>query len=77
LRCRKLENAQAIISAAVVLHNLLINLHEQEPDLPPNIQEPTFRQQLARGQVNEGPPGRPEVAKFSTRNRIILEFFST
>ena len=52
---KQLENVRAIIAAAIILHNLVIDLREDDPQLPPNIQEPTFQRQLARGQVNGDP----------------------
>jgi len=76
LRCRHLENAQAIIASAVILHNFLIDRREDEPVLPPHIQEKTFQLHLARGQINIGAPGRPQINKFSTRNSVIRDFFT-
>lgn len=62
-------------AATVVLHNVIINLREEPPDLPANMHEATFQQRLARGQLDQRRPGRPQVHKFATRNHVIQHYF--
>ena len=75
LRSRKMSNIQAIIAAAVVLHNIVIFLREDPPALPPAIQEHEFRTRLKLRKVPSGNRGRPEERNFALREEIISNYF--
>ena len=75
LRPRKMSNIQAIIAAAVVLHNIVIFLREEPAVLPPTIIEPEFRARLQFGQIALRNHGRPNERNFELRNRIIENYF--
>jgi len=61
--------------AAVTLHNISINIREDDPVLPPGLQEVAFQNRFDQGQINEHPLGRPDASKFAIRNRVIQNFF--
>jgi hypothetical protein len=78
LRCRKIENVQAIIASVFVLHNLLILFREQsQPQLPPNHTDEWYDEQvrlLDMGEIQqEG--ARSQGATFRVRDHIIENFF--
>jgi len=75
LRSRNIANIQAIISASVVLHNIVIFLREEPAVLPPTIIELDFRARLQLGQIAAGNQGRPNQRNFAFRNEIIENYF--
>jgi hypothetical protein len=75
LRCRKLENAQALIASAFVIHNLLIQFREQgEPQLPPGTTEEWYQEQAQLLDMQEREQERTSSA-FRVRNHVIDTFF--
>ena len=69
VRCRKIENIQAIIAACVVLHNYLL----KDGDPVMNIPEADFRAQLARTNmqwISHSTRGTTKV-----RDHVINSFF--
>jgi len=64
-----------LTAAAVVLHNVSIDIREDPPVLPEGLMELDFRNRMARGHVEQLPPGRPDVNKFEMRNLVIRNFF--
>jgi hypothetical protein len=74
LRCRKVENVQALIAAAIVLHNLLIKFREPEALLSLGITEEWYREQAQRLDMEIRQPENSRSA-FRVRNHIIDTFF--
>ena len=70
-----LISSLAFPASAFVLHNIFLDLQEDQPMLPPNILEPEFQQRLQRGQINIRPMGRPIDGNFLMRNLVIGQFF--
>jgi hypothetical protein len=75
LRCRKMSNVQALIAAAVVLHNIVILLREEAPILPPTVVEPEYQARLRFGQIAHPVRGRPNERNFAIRNAVIQNYF--
>lgn len=63
------------LASAFVLHNIVLQLHEEAPVLPPNIREPAFQDQLQRAQILFLPRGRQDEENFRMRNTVIGNFF--
>jgi len=79
LRSRKLDNVQAIISSAVVLHNILIDFRDRyELQLPPSLSIDSYQEMIARLDMEENEP-EPIVAtderENCVRDLIIRQFF--
>ena len=69
LRCRKIENVQAIISSCVVLHNFLL----KDGDPVMNVPEAEFRAQLARTNVQW--ISNSTRGQYKVRDHVIQSFF--
>jgi hypothetical protein len=78
LRSPKVENIAAIISSAVVLHNILIR-HRDEmtpPEIPSGISEETFRTLLLNQDMSEQhQAGRPRANQFKVRDMVVQKLF--
>jgi hypothetical protein len=78
LRSPKLDNIAAIISSAVVLHNMLIR-HRDEmtpPELPSGISEETFRTRMQHQEMSvQYQGGRPRANQFKVRDLVIEKLF--
>ena len=69
LRCKKIENIQAIIASCVVLHNYLL----KDGDPVMNITETEFRAQLARTNIQW--MSHSTRGQYKVRDHIISSFF--
>jgi hypothetical protein len=75
LRCRKLENVQALVASAIVIHNLLIKFREQfQPQLPPGTTEEWYQEQAQLLDMEEREPER-NISAFRVTNHVINTFF--
>ena len=75
LRCSKLENCQAIIAAAVVLHNILILIKEDPPSLPPKLSQREFNTLLRKMQIQNKNFENGNNGNFNLRNFVIEKYF--
>lgn len=73
LRCGSLDNVQAIIASAIVIHNILIDLKEPLPNMDKDTADPEFQEKLRRSDMGEECPSSQD--KFRFRNHIINKFF--
>ena len=76
LRCTKIENCQAIIAAAVVLHNIFILIREDPPSLPPKLTQKEFNALLRKMQIPNANFEHPNNGNFNLRNFVIENYFN-
>ncbi len=69
MRSRKLENVQALSTAAVIVHNIAINHRDTLPILPNHVSQRRYEDLLRNTMFNTGQQNHSQ--RFELRNKVI------